>query len=90
MNVLKEAKAHVLIFSGSVSRAAPLDLVPNSTTQQFIKCLKHLIARRGRPNTIYLDNAKAFNAATKWFESIIKRAKEYMNIYQDRASSGSY
>ena len=39
---------------------------------------------------IYLDNSKAFKAATKWFESIIKGAEEYMNTYQDRTSSGSY
>ena len=49
----------------SVSRAVHLELIPNTTTQEFIKCLKRLIARRGKPSAICSDNVKPFQAATK-------------------------
>ena len=58
----KELDAYILKFSCSVSRAVHLEVIPN-TVQEFIKSLKRLIARRGKPNTIYSDNAKCFQAA---------------------------
>ena len=67
----KESKAYILTFSCSVSRAVHLELIPNTKTQEFIKCLKRLIARRGKPSTSYSDNAKSFQAAAKWFNQII-------------------
>ena len=71
-NTKKESKACILIFSCSVSRPVHLELIPNTTTQEFIKCLKQLIARRGKPSTFYSDNAKSFQAAAKWLKQIIK------------------
>ena len=82
----KESKAYILIFSCSVNRAVHLELRSNTTTKEFIKCLKRLVARRGNPTTIYSDNAKSFQAATKWLKQIIKSeqlhehlTKEYIN-----------
>ena len=49
-----------------------LELKPNLTTNEFIKCFKRLIARRGRPKTVYSDNAKTFQAAAKWLKLVIK------------------
>ena len=49
-----------------------LELTPNLTTNEFIKCFKRLIARRGRPKTVYSDNAKTFQAAAKWLKLVIK------------------
>ena len=40
----KESKAYILIFSCSVSRAVHLEVIPNTTTKEFIKCLKRLVA----------------------------------------------
>ena len=82
----KEQKAYILIFSCSVSRAVHLELISNTTTKKFVKCLKRLVARRGKPTTIYSDNAKSFQAAAKWLKQIIKSeqlhehlTKEYIN-----------
>ena len=61
----KESKAYILLFSCSLNRAVHLELTPNSTTNEFIKCFKRLIARRGRPETVYSDNAKTFQAAAR-------------------------
>ena len=41
------SKSYLLLLSCSVSRAINLELVPNLTTQEFIKSMKRLIARRG-------------------------------------------
>ena len=55
------SKSYILLFSCSVSRAMHLELVPNLTTQEFIKSMKWLIARRGSPKIVYSDNAKTFH-----------------------------
>ena len=68
----KESKAYILIFSCSVSRAVHLELLPNTTTKEFLNCLKRLIAHRGKPSTIYSDNAKSFQAAAKRLKQTIK------------------
>ena len=68
----KESKAYILLFSCSLSRAVHLELTPNLTTNEFIKCFKRLIVRRGRPKTVYSDNAKIFQVAAKWLKLVIK------------------
>ena len=60
---------YILLFSGSVSRAIYLELVPNLTTQEFIKSMKRVIARLGSPK-IYSDNAKTLQAGAKWLTRI--------------------
>ena len=42
------------------------------TTGEFIGSLKLLIARCGRPQTIYSDNAKAATAAASWIKKVVK------------------
>ena len=66
----KELKAYILLFSYSVSRAVHLELVSNLSTNEFIRSVKRLISRRGKPNVIYSDNAKTFKAGAKWLNSI--------------------
>ena len=69
------SKSYILLFSCSVSRAIHLELVRNLTTQEFIKSIKRLIARRGSPKIIYSDNAKTFQAGAKWLIKINKDEK---------------
>ena len=73
----KESKAYISIFSCNVSRAAHLELIPNTTTKEFVKYLKRLIARREKSSTIYSDNVKSFQAAAKWLKQIIKSEQLY-------------
>ena len=79
----KESEACILLFTCCVSRANILELISNATTQEFIKCLKRLIARRGKRSIIYLDNAKSFRAAAKWLKQIIVNC---MTIYQRKTT----
>ena len=44
----------------------------NTTVPEFIKCLKQLIACKGKPSAIYSDNVKSFQAAAEWLNQIIK------------------
>ena len=67
----KESKTYILLFACSLSRAVHLELTPNLTTNEFIKCFTRLIARRGRPKI----HAKIFQAAAK-----CSRLKSLMNF----------
>ena len=71
----KYLKEYILLFSCSGSRAVYLELVPNLTTSEFIRCLKRLIARRGRPKIIYCGVAKSFIARAKLLQKINKDKK---------------
>ena len=61
-----EGKAYVLLYSCSLTRAVYLELMPSLDTQKFIESFKQFIARKGRPNKVYSDNAKTFISAAKW------------------------
>ena len=50
-----------------------LQLLKEQTTNEFIRLLKLLIARCGRPQTIYYsDNAKTFTAVASWIKKVVK------------------
>ena len=61
-----ELRACILLFSCSVNKAVHIELVSNLTNIEFIKSFKRLISRRGKPKTVYPDNAKTFKAVEKW------------------------
>ncbi|XP_068675376.1 uncharacterized protein [Montipora foliosa] len=68
----EEQKAHVVLYSCSLTRGVFLELLPSLETTQFIKSLKRLIDRRGRPSKVYSDNGQTFVAAAKWLKKVQK------------------
>lgn len=68
----KEGKAYILLFSCNLTRALHLQPLKEQTTNEFIRSRKPLIARRGRPQTIYSDNTKTFIAAVSWIKKVVK------------------
>ena len=76
---IEEGKAYILLFACSLTRAIHLELLPNQTTEEFIKSLKRLIARRGRPRKIYSDNGKTFTVAAKRLGKVMK-AEQLQNF----------
>ena len=48
----REAKAYILLWTCSLSRAVQLELLPNLSTAEFVQAFKKLIAGRGRPRVI--------------------------------------
>ena len=51
------------LFVCSLTRAIHLDLLPKMSTEEFMRSLKKFIARRGKPEKNYSDDAKTFEAA---------------------------
>ena len=80
----KDLKAYILLFSCSVNRALYLELVPNLTTSEIIRCLRRLIARRGRPKIIYFDNVKTFKVGAKLLQKISKDEKWHHHLNQEQ------
>ncbi|XP_077270667.1 uncharacterized protein LOC143901909 [Temnothorax americanus] len=58
-------KAYISVFVCFATKAVHLELVSDLTTDAFIAALKRLIARRGKPERIYSDNATNFVGAQK-------------------------
>lgn len=70
-----EKKAYILLFACSLTRAIHLDLVPDLTMPEFLRGLKKLIARRGRPKKVYSDNGSTFVGAGKWLKDVMRDEK---------------
>ena len=68
----KEEKAYILLFSCSLTRAIHLQPLKEQTRNEFIRSPKLSIARHGRPQTIYSDNAKTFTATASWIKNVVK------------------
>ncbi len=68
----KEGKAYLLLIGCSLTRAIHLEVVPDLSTEEFMHSFKRFIARRGKPDKVYSDNAKTFLAAAKRVRKISK------------------
>ena len=66
------AKVWICLFTCLVTRALHLDVVPDQSTQSFLRCLKRFAARRGLPAKFLSDNGKTFKAAAKYIKSVMK------------------
>ena len=53
-------KSYIALYTCASSRAIHLDLVPDNTTQSFVKSFKRFIGRRGTPSFMISDNGKTF------------------------------
>ena len=67
-----EGKAYIVLFACSLTRALCLEILPDLTTEEFLKCLKRFLARKGRPEKVNSDNANTFSAAAKWLKKVMK------------------
>ena len=65
-------KVWIFLYSCCVTRAVHLDLVPDLTSEAFIRCFKRLSARRGFPVRMISDNAKTFKSAGKMVKDIFQ------------------
>lgn len=58
--------AHIILYACSLTRALYLDLVKSLQITEFLLSLKGMVARRGRPSTIFSDNGSMFTGAAAW------------------------
>ena len=74
-----EGEAYITFYACSLIRALYLELTTSMETDEFIPTLKRLIARKGRPEKIYSDNAKTFVAASNWLKKA-QRDEKFHNF----------
>ena len=72
----KQGKAYVVVYSCSLTLGkSMLSCLTSLETEEFIKSLKRLIARRGRPSKVYSNNGKTSVAAAKLLNKVRKDEK---------------
>ncbi len=68
----KSEKVWICLYTCCVTRAVHLDVVPDLTTEGFIRSFRRFTARRGVPSRIVTDNAGTFKAASREIKTILK------------------
>ena len=59
------SKAYIALTTCAVTRAVHVELVPDLTTDAFMRSFRRFVSRRGQPSVIYSDNAKTYQSAEK-------------------------
>ena len=78
-----QKKAYLVLYGFSLTRAVHFEVLQSLEVEEFLPSLKRLIARRGRPEIIYSDNAATFKA-DKWLNKV--RTDEKLHAFlADRA-----
>ena len=74
-------KIWICLYTCCVVRAIHLEVVPDMTTQSFMRCFKRFTARRGFPAKIISDNGQTFKSAAKTLSKILKHpeVEEYFS-----------
>lgn len=75
----KLTKAYIALFVCLSTKALHLEVVTDLTAKNFIATLRRFIARRGKPQAIYLDNGTNFIGANK-------RLSEFANFMNSIAT----
>ena len=73
-------KVWVCLFTCCIVRAVHLEVVPDLTTEAFLRCMKRFIARRGMPHRMLSDNGRNFEAAASQIKAIVSHpeVKSYL------------
>ena len=79
-----QKKAYLVLYGCSLTRAVHLEVLRSLEVEEFLPSLKRLIARRGRPEVIYSDNAATFKAADKWLNKV-RTDEKFHAFLADRA-----
>ena len=69
------AKVWVCLYTFCVVRAVHLDLVPNLTTEAFLRSFRRFVARRGLPKKVVSDNGKTFKAAGRIIKDVMNSSE---------------
>ena len=66
----RSSKMWVCLYTCCVTRAVHIDVVPDMSTDTFVRSLKRFCSRRGTPLLLVSDNAKTFKSAAKVIQDI--------------------
>ena len=75
IRVKTEGKTYLAWYPCSLTRTLFLEVLPNLATREFLRSLKWLIVRRGRPEKIYSDHGKTFVGTEKWLKQVKRDEK---------------
>ena len=67
-----DTKVWICLYTCCVTRAVHLDIVPNLTTEAFLRSFRRFSARRGFPCRMISDNGKTFKSASKVISTMLK------------------
>ena len=65
-------KVYIVLYTFGSSRAVHLDVVPDLSTETFIKSFKWFICRRNIPKLVVSDNVPTFKTAAKFLSSLFE------------------
>ena len=69
------AKTYICLFTCATSKAIHLELLPDLSSEAFIRGLQRFAGRRGTPVSITSDNAKTFKRANKDLAQLFRTTK---------------
>ena len=69
--ICEESKVWICLYTCCVVRAVHLDIVPNLSTEAFLRSVKRFAARRGLPQRFLSDNGKTFKSAATLIKAIV-------------------
>ncbi|XP_052738126.1 uncharacterized protein LOC128198186 [Bicyclus anynana] len=71
-------KSYICVFICFAVKAVHLELVTDLTKEAYLACLNRFISRRGKPETIYSDNASTFIGASNELAQFLKGSVDYV------------
>ena len=80
----EEIKAYVLVITCTTTRAIWLEHTQGLSAYEFLLALKRFVGRRGYPNTIVSDNAKAFKCCHRKLIAIYKNQEVQKYLIKNR------
>ena len=69
--VTKSEKMWISLYTCCITHAVHIDVVPDMSTETFVRSLKRFCARRGTPLVMVSDNAKTFRSAANVIRDVI-------------------
>ena len=81
----KTSKCYIALTTCAITRAVHLELVPDLSTDAFLRSFRRFISRRGICSIIYSDNAKTYKAAEKGVQQCYEmlnspQFQEYLSV----------
>ena len=72
--LVAKKKVYICLYTCCIVRAVHLDLVPNLTTDSFLRGFRRFAAQRGFPHKMVSDNGKMFKAAAKSIQILLNHS----------------
>ena len=82
-------KVYIILFTCAVTRAIHLEIAEDGSEDEFLRCFRRYVARKGYPAVAYTDNAKVFLSSSKSLNAIAD-SPNVMNYMSSRRISWKF